>query len=55
MMMPTCPELEEKKTTLNTKYYPLETLLEFANIGALIFRIGFWGILYYNYIKEPPK
>ena len=23
------------------------------NIGALIIRIGFWGILYYNYHKEP--
>ena len=26
-----------------------------ANIGALIIRIGFWGPLYYNYNKEPPK
>ena len=25
------------------------------SIGALIIRIGFWGILYYNYNKEPPK
>ena len=25
------------------------------NIGALIIRIGFWGPLYYNYGKEPPK
>ena len=24
-------------------------------IGALIIRIGFWGPLYYNYNKEPPK
>ena len=24
-------------------------------IGALIFRIGFWGPLYYKYYKEPPK
>ena len=24
-------------------------------IGALIIRIGFWGPLYYNYDKEPPK
>ena len=23
--------------------------------GALIIRIGFWGILYHNYNKEPPK
>ena len=23
--------------------------------GALISRIGFWGILYYNYNQEPPK
>ena len=23
--------------------------------GALIIRIGFGGILYYNYHKEPPK
>ena len=22
-------------------------------IGALIIRMGFWGILYYNYNKEP--
>ena len=25
------------------------------NIGALIIRTGFWGPLYYNYNKEPPK
>ena len=25
------------------------------SIGALIIRIGFEGILYYNYIKVPPK
>ena len=25
------------------------------NVGALIIRIGSWGILYYNYNKEPPK
>ena len=24
-------------------------------IGALLIRIGFWGPLYYNYNKEPPK
>ena len=24
-------------------------------IGALIIRIGFWGILYYSYNKEPPQ
>ena len=28
---------------------------ERTNIGALIIRIGFWGPLYYSYIKEPPK
>ena len=26
-----------------------------GNIGALIIRIGFGGIIYYNYNKEPPK
>ena len=26
-----------------------------VDIGALIIRIGFWGPLYYNYSKEPPK
>ena len=26
-----------------------------ANMGALIIRIGFWGPLYYNCNKEPPK
>ena len=26
-----------------------------VNVGALIFRIGFWGPLYYNSNKEPPK
>ena len=26
-----------------------------STIGALIIRKGFWGILYYNYNKEPPK
>ena len=26
-----------------------------VNIGALIIRIGFWGPLYYNCNKEPPK
>ena len=26
-----------------------------ANVGASIIRIGFWGPLYYNYNKEPPK
>ena len=25
------------------------------NLGALIIRIGFGGILYHNYNKEPPK
>ena len=25
------------------------------NVGALIIRKGFWGPLYYNYNKEPPK
>ena len=26
------------------------------DIGALIIRVGFWGLLYYNYNKEPtPK
>ena len=25
------------------------------NIGALIIRIRFWGILYYTYKKDPPK
>ena len=27
----------------------------FINIGAFKIRIGFWGPLYYNYKKEPPK
>ena len=26
-----------------------------VNMGALIIRIGFWGILYYSYNKEPPN
>ena len=26
-----------------------------VNIGALVIRIGFWGILYCNYDKKPPK
>ena len=26
-----------------------------GNIEALIIGIGFWGPLYYNYNKEPPK
>ena len=26
-----------------------------VNVGALIIRIGFWGSLYYNHNKEPPK
>ena len=25
------------------------------HVGALIIRIRFWGPLYYNYNKEPPK
>ena len=25
------------------------------NIRTLIFRIGFWGMLYYIYNREPPK
>ena len=32
-----------------------DNLLHFANIGALIIRTGFWGALYYNCNKEPPK
>ena len=28
--------------------------LTIVTIGALIVRIGLWGILYYNYSKEPP-
>ena len=26
-----------------------------GNVGALIIRIGSWGILYYKCDKEPPK
>ena len=26
-----------------------------SKTGALIIRIGFWGPLYYNYDREPPK
>ena len=26
-----------------------------TNIGALVIRIGFWGPLYPNFNKEPPK
>ena len=33
------------------KLVPVEEL----SIGALIIRIGFWGPVYYNYNKEPPK
>ena len=33
------------------KLVPVEGL----SIGALIIRIGFWGPVYYNYNKEPPK
>ena len=29
--------------------------LGYYNIGALIIRIGFWGLLYYNHNKEPPQ
>ena len=28
---------------------------ETCNVGALIIRIGFGGIVYYNYKKEPPE
>ena len=28
---------------------------EISNIGALIIRIGFEGIIYHDYNKEPPK
>ena len=28
--------------------------LQTPNIGALIVRIGFWGILYYSYTKDHP-
>ena len=28
---------------------------DYSNVGALIIRIGYWGILYYNYHKEPLK
>ena len=24
-------------------------------MGVLVIRIGFWGLLYYTYNKEPPK
>ena len=27
----------------------------FFGFGALIIRVGFWGPLYYNCSKEPPK
>ena len=26
-----------------------------TDVGALMIRIGCWGILYHSYIKEPPK
>ena len=26
-----------------------------SNVGAVIIRTGLWGILHYNYNKEPPK
>ena len=28
--------------------------LRIRNIGALTIRTGFWGSLYYNYVKDPP-
>ena len=34
---------------------PALKLTRNINVGALIIRIGLWGILYYNYNKEPPK
>ena len=33
---------------------PRFRLFEFKT-GAFIIRIGFWGPIYYNYSKEPPK
>ena len=26
-----------------------------VTVGARIIRVGFWGILYYSYGKEPPR
>ena len=31
------------------------TTMAVTNVGALMIRIGFWGPVYYNYNKEPPK
>ena len=33
----------------------LSSYVQKHDIGALIIRIGFWGILYYNDNKESPK
>ena len=33
----------------------LKALPVLSNIGALIIRIRFWGPVYHNYNKEPPK
>ena len=30
-------------------------VLGWVNVGALIIRTGFWGIVYYNYNKEAPE
>ena len=35
--------------------YKKESLQNKVNLGALIIRTGFGGILYYTYNKEPPK
>ena len=34
---------------------PSAALMLGFSIGALIIIIGFWGPLFYNYNKEPPK
>ena len=52
-MVYTFGKLGFKKEEVDTSGGTIENPI--PNIGALIIRIAFWCILYYNYSKEPPK
>ena len=47
--------VERHRDCKGIKLQIAQTSIERITIGALVRRIGFWGPLYYNYNKEPPK
>ena len=41
-------------TVFPVKLLSGRSIYDIGNVGALVVRIGLWGILYYTYNQEPP-